>query len=228
LKEQKTAKNNNYNETVLITNPYEIAMNHQLEKTFLLTMTDHLMTNNAIDGSLYGKYDVKRGLRDANGAGVVVGLTQIGDVQGYEVNEKKEKVAIDGKLFYRGIDVEDIVNSCLADNRFGYEETSYLLFFGELPNEKQLAEFQKVVGMKRELPLGFPRDMILTAPSKNVMNKLARSVLALYSYDENPDDVSIQNVLRQSINLIEYFPSLIAYGYQAKRSYYDNQSLHLH
>jgi citrate synthase len=228
LKEKKTTKNNNYNETVLVTNPYEIAMNHQLEKTFLQSMTEHLINNNAIDGSLYGKYDVKRGLRDANGAGVVVGLTKIGDVQGYQVNENKEKVAIDGKLFYRGIDVEDIVNNCLADNRFGYEETSYLLLFGQLPNEKQLIEFKKVVGMKRELPLGFPRDMILTAPSKNVMNKLARSVLALYSYDENPDDVSIHNVLRQSINLIGYFPSLIAYGYQAKRSYYDNESLHLH
>lgn len=213
---------------MLVTNPYEIAMNHQLEKTFMKTMTEHLISNNAIDGSLYGKYDVKRGLRDSNGAGVVVGLTKIGDVQGYEVNEKNEKVAIDGKLFYRGIDVEDIVNNCLADNRFGYEETSYLLLFGELPSQKQLDDFKKVVGMKRELPLGFPRDMILTAPSKNVMNKLARSVLALYSYDENPDDVSVDNVLRQSINLIGYFPSLIAYGYQAKRSYYDNQSLHLH
>lgn len=228
MKEMKSTKNNNYNETVLVTNPYEIAMNHQLEKTFLQSMTEHLINNNAIDGSLYGKYDVKRGLRDANGAGVVVGLTKIGDVQGYEVNENKEKVAIDGKLFYRGIDVEDIVNNCLADNRFGYEETSYLLLFGQLPTQDELAEFKKIVGMKRELPLGFPRDMILTAPSKNVMNKLARSVLALYSYDENPDDVSIHNVLRQSINLIGYFPSLIAYGYQAKRSYYDNESLHLH
>ena len=230
MREKKSgAKNNNYNETVLVTNPYEIAMNHQLEKTFLHTMAEHLMANNAIDGSLYGKYDyVKRGLRDANGAGVVVGLTKIGDVQGYEVNEKNEKVAIDGKLFYRGIDVEEIVNSCAEDNRFGYEETSYLLLFGELPNDKQLAEFKKVVGMKRELPLGFARDMILTAPSKNVMNKLARSVLALYSYDEDPDDVSVQNVLRQSMSLIGYFPSLIAYGYQAKRSYYDNASMHLH
>lgn len=228
MKEMKSSKNNNYNETVLVTNPDVIAQNHQLEKTFMKTMTEHLISNNAIDGSLYGKYDVKRGLRDSNGAGVVVGLTKIGDVQGYEVNEKSEKVAIDGKLFYRGIDVEDIVNNCLADNRFGYEETSYLLLFGVLPSKSQLEDFKKVVGMKRELPLGFPRDMILTAPSKNVMNKLARSVLALYSYDENPDDVSVDNVLRQSMNLIGYFPSLIAYGYQAKRSYYDNESLHLH
>ncbi|HWQ77825.1 MAG TPA: citrate/2-methylcitrate synthase [Anaerovoracaceae bacterium] len=228
MRDKNSLKKNNYNETVLVTNPDEIAMNHQLEKTFLQTMSEHLMDSNSIDGSLYGKYDVKRGLRDANGAGVVVGLTKIGDVQGYDVNEKNEKVPIDGKLFYRGIDVEEIVNSCLADNRFGYEETSYLLLFGQLPTRKQLDEFKRVVGMKRELPLGFARDMILTAPSKSVMNKLARSVLALYSYDEDPDDTSVDNVLRQSINLIGYFPSLIAYGYQAKRSYYDNQSLHIH
>ena len=228
MTEKKSVKNNNYNETVLVTNPEQIALNHHLETSFVQTMSEHLINNNSIDGSLYGKYDVKRGLRDSNGAGVVVGLTKIGDVQGYKVNENNEKVAIDGKLFYRGIDVEDIVNNCLADNRFGYEETSYLLLFGKLPNKKQFEEFKQVVGMKRELPLGFARDMILTAPSKNVMNKLARSVLALYSYDENPDDVSVSNVLRQSINLIGYFPSLIAYGYQAKRSYYDNQSLHLH
>ena len=226
--ENKSAKNNNYNETVLVSDPHQIAANHQLETAFVQAMSEQLLSNSAIDGSLYGKFDVKRGLRDSNGAGVVVGLTKIGDVQGYRVNEKNEKVAIDGKLFYRGIDIEDIVNSCLKDDRFGYEETSYLLLFGQLPTEEQLKYFKKVVGMKRELPLGFARDMILTAPSKNVMNKLARSVLALYSYDENPDDVSTVNVLRQSINLIGYFPSLIAYGYQAKRSYYDNQSLHLH
>ncbi len=228
MKEKIYYKSNNYNETVLVTDPKEISSNHQLEKTFLQTMSGHLTSNNSIDESLYGKYDVKRGLRDSNGAGVVVGLTKIGDVQGYEVNEKNEKVPVDGKLFYRGIDVEDIVNSCLADNRFGYEETSYLLLFGDLPNQKQLEDYKKVIGMKRELPLGFARDMILTAPSKSVMNKLARSVLALYSYDENPDDISIPNVLRQSINLIGYFPSLVAYGYQAKRSYYNNQSLHIH
>ncbi len=228
LTEKKSVKNNNYNETVLITDPYELAQNQILENNFIDTMSECLIRNNTIDPAFYGKYDVKRGLRDSNGAGVVVGLTTIGDVQGYRVNEKNEKVAIDGKLFYRGIDVEDIVNNCLADNRFGYEETSYLLLFGQLPNKAQLEEYKKIVGMKRELPLGFPRDMILTAPSKNVMNKLARSVLALYSYDDNPDDVSIKNVMRQSINLIGYFPSLIAYGYQAKRSYYDNQSLHLH
>lgn len=206
----------------------QVIKDRDLEMSFINDMSKQLMKNNEIDGSFYGKFDVKRGLRDANGAGVVVGLTKIGDVQGYKVNENKEKVAIDGKLLYRGIDVEDIVNHCLEDNRFGYEETSYLLLFGELPDKKQLDEYKAILGTKRELPLGFARDMILTAPSQNVMNKLARSVLALYSYDDNPDDISVSNVLRQSISLIGYFPSLIAYGYQSKRTYYDNESLHLH
>jgi len=228
MREEDSMKKNNYNGNVLVTDPDVIATNQQLEKTFLKSMSEYLIKSNAIDESLYGKYDVKRGLRDANGTGVVVGLTKIGDVQGYEVNEKNEKVPIDGKLYYRGIDVEEIVNNCLKDDRFGYEETSYLLLFGKLPNQKELDEYKKVIGTKRELPVGFARDMILTAPSKNIMNKLARSVLALYSYDENPDDISVANVLRQSLNLIGYFPSLIAYGYQAKRSYYDNQSLHIH
>jgi len=198
------------------------------ESAFIGSMSKTLVCNNSIDDSLYGKYDVKRGLRDANGAGVIVGLTQIGDVQGYEVNEKNEKVAVDGKLFYRGIDVEDLVKNCLAEDRFGYEETSYLLLFGTLPTAKQLEEYKNILGMRRELPFGFARDMILTAPSSDIMNKLARSVLALYSYDDNPDDTSLDNVLRQSINLIAYFPSLIAYGYQAKRTYFNNESLHLH
>lgn len=211
-----------------VENSTNLIKNEDIEASFVNEMSQRLASNNNIDSSLYSKYDVKRGLRDANGAGVVVGLTKIGDVQGYEVNEKKEKVAVDGKLFYRGIDVEDIVNSCLADNRFGYEETSYLLLFGELPDKKKLDEFSAVLGAKRDLPTGFARDMILTAPSRNVMNKLARSVLALYSYDDNPDDVSVSNVLRQSLNLIGYFPSLIAYGYQAKRAYFNNESLHLH
>lgn len=227
MAEKKYTKTSNHNEIRLIS-PEQVELNKQFEADFVNNMSGLLEGSNEIDESLYGKYDVKRGLRYSNGAGVVVGLTQIGDVQGYTVNEKKEKVAIEGKLYYRGIDVEDIVNSCVADNRFGYEETSYLLLFGKLPNKQQLEDYKRLLGMKRELPLGFARDMILTAPSKNVMNKLARSVLALYSYDENPDDVSVGNILRQSINLIGYFPSLIAYGFQAKRSYYDNESLHIH
>lgn len=197
------------------------------EKDFVKTMSTHLEQNNMIANEFYQKFDVKRGLRNANGTGVVVGLTKVGEVCGYKT-ENGEKVAIPGQLFYRGIDVEDIVNNITEENRFGYEETSYLLLFGELPNKKQLDEYKTALGVRRELPTGFARDMILVAPSNNVMNKLARSVLALYSYDDKADDISIPNVLRQSIDLIGYFPSLIAYGYQAKRSHYHNESLHLH
>lgn len=197
------------------------------EKTFVETMSTHLIQNNQIDGSFYRTYDVKRGLRNANGTGVVVGLTKVGEVCGYKT-EDGQKMAIPGQLFYRGIDVKDIVKNITEEKRFGYEETSYLLLFGELPTKQQLEEYKATLGARRELPTGFARDMILVAPSNNVMNKLARSVLALYSYDDKADDLSVSNVLRQSIDLIGYFPSLIAYGYQAKRAHYHNESLHLH
>jgi citrate synthase len=198
------------------------------EKAFYISKAKSLNKNDVIPDDLYIAKDVKRGLRNANGTGVVVGLTKIGEVVGYDVDEKGNKVAIDGKLYYRGYNVEDIFMGCVQGNRFGFEEVTYLLLFGELPTQQELKEFNEMLGTKRELPKGFARDMILTAPSKSIMNKLARSVLALYSYDDNPDDTSIENVLRQSLSLIGYFPSLIAYGYQAKRSSFDNESLHLH
>lgn len=198
------------------------------EEAFIVQMADKISAADNIDNDLYIKYDVKRGLRNANGTGVIVGLTRIGEVVGYGISEKNEKLPVEGKLYYRGYGIDDIVTSCINENRFGFEETTYLLLFGELPTQTQLKDFQILLGSKRELPLGFARDMILTAPSSNIMNKLARSVLALYSYDTSPEDTSVQNVLRQSIELLGYFPSLIAYGYQAKRAYFDNQSLHLH
>ncbi len=210
-----------------IINP-TIPFNKDRELDFYTMMSKELEKNDVIPGELFSKYNVKRGLRDPNGAGVVVGLTRISDVQGYEVDNDGKKIAVPGKLYYRGIDVEDIVNQCLEEDRFGYEETSYLLLFGKLPTKKQLETYSHLIGSKRDLPMGFARDMILTAPSKNIMNKLARSVLALYSYDENPDDVSIKNVLTQSISLISYFPLLIAYAFQAKESYFNNKSLYLH
>jgi citrate synthase len=199
-----------------------------MEHDFAHKLENHLILNNKIDPSLYGRWDVKRGLRNANGSGVVVGLTRVGDVQGYEVNERGEKLPIAGKLFYRGVDVEDIVNNCISENRFGYEETSYLLLFGDLPSQDRLREYERLLGRKRTLPNGFIRDMILTAPSRSIMNKLARSVLALYSYDKNPDDTSIENVLRQAIDLIAYFPALIAAGYQAKQTLKTDRSIYLH
>ena len=183
---------------------------------------------NHIDNELYIRNDVKRGLRNSNGTGVVVGLTHIGEVVGYEVDDKGTKIPCEGKLYYRGYNIEDLVNAARAEDRFGFEETTFLLLMGSLPSKKELASFNEIISRHRELPVGFARDMILTAPSKNIMNKLARSVLALYSYDDNPDDASIQNVLRQSLILIGYFPAIISYAYQAKSTYFDNKSLHLH
>ena len=197
-------------------------------QTFYDNGAKKLTSNNKIQEQNYIEKDVKRGLRNANGTGVVVGLTHIGEVVGYEKDEKGNKVPLEGKLFYRGYDVEDLVNNVLLEDRFGFEEIAYLLLMGELPTKKELAAYNDLIGEHRELPMGFARDMILTAPSKNIMNKLARSVLALYSFDDNPDDISLPNVLRQSMNLMGYFPAIICYAYQAKSSYYDKKSLHLH
>ena len=197
-------------------------------ETFYADGAKSLVSRNQIPEQLYIENKVKRGLRNSNGTGVVVGLTHIGEVLGYSTNEKGDKVPMDGKLYYRGYDVEDLVNNAILEDRFGFEEISYLLMMGELPTKKQLETFNTILGDHRELPMGFARDMILTAPSKNIMNKLARSVLALYSYDDNPDDVSLSNVLRQSMSLMAYFPAIICYAYQAKSSYYDRKSLHLH
>ena len=187
-----------------------------------------LAKTNAISPEYYLKHDVKRGLRNNNGTGVIVGLTHIGEVCGYTIDQQGNKIPAEGKLYYRGYDIEDLVSNCLAENRFGFEEISYLLIMGELPSRSELFAFNEVLGKHRDLPSGFARDMILTAPSNNIMNKLARSVLALYCYDDNPDDISVSNVLRQSLNLIGYFPAIISYAYQAKSSFYDKMSLHLH
>ena len=187
-----------------------------------------LAEKNRIAPELYIKNDVKRGLRNVNGTGVVVGLTHVGEVNGYMIDQSGNKVPQEGKLYYRGYDIEDLVSNCLAEDRFGFEEISYLLIMGELPGPDDLATFNEILGSHRELPPTFARDMILTAPSKNIMKKLARSVLALYSYDDNPDDISIPNVLRQSMMLMGCFPAIISYAYQAKHTYYDNESLHLH
>ena len=183
--------------------------------------------NNKIPPYLHLKYNTKRGLRDANGAGVLVGLTEIGDVHGFIIDEG-EKIPDHGRLLYRGINIKDIVEGFASDGRFGYEETCYLLMFGDLPDKDDWTFFCDYLKELRELPDGFTEDMILKAPSHNVMNKLARGVLALYSYDQNPDDISVANVLRQCVQLIARMPILAAYGYQAKSHYYDNKSLYLH
>lgn len=199
------------------------------EMEVLLSNCEKILSErDSIPNELYIENDVKRGLRNANGTGVVVGLTHISEVLGYKFDERGKKVPAEGRLYYRGYNIEDLVKAVIEEDRFGFEEITFLLLMGSLPSKAELDKFNEIIGNHRTLPLGFPRDMILTAPSRNIMNKLARTVLALYSYDDNPDDTSISNVLRQSISLIGYFPALISYAYQAKSTYYDNTSLHMH
>ena len=174
-----------------------------------------------------GQYNLKRGLRNADGTGVLVGFTKVGSVQGYMV-EDGAPVPIPGKLYYRGYDVMDIVNSHAENGTFGYEEVAYLLLMGQLPTHEQFRKFDTVLSHARILPDGFTEDMIIKAPSKNIMNKLARSVLALYSYDDNPDDTSLENIMRQSIELIGRFPVIVANAYAVKRHYFDGKSLYIH
>ena len=189
---------------------------------------DRCINNSCIDPNLYDKFDVKRGLRDRNtGKGVLTGLTEIGDVHSYETIDGKV-VPVEGKLFYRGIDVEDIVHGFLKENRFGFEEVTYLLLFGDMPNEEQLKDFKKLLVQYRTLPQHFVRDVILKATSNDMMNSIARSVLTLFCYDKNANDTSIDNVLRQCIQLISVFPLLSVYGYHAYNHYQRYNSLYIH
>ncbi|MDR2103823.1 MAG: citrate/2-methylcitrate synthase [Treponema sp.] len=183
--------------------------------------------NDYIDPSLYGRFNVKRGLRNADGTGVLVGLTRIGDVHGYIMDEG-EKVPVEGKLYYRGVSVEDLVHTAATEGRFSFEETVYLLIFGALPTREQLDWFCTLMGENRGLPQNFAEDSIMKAPSRDIMNKLARSVLTLYSYDDDPENQSPENVLRQCIELIARFPTITAYSYMAKKHYYDHESLIIH
>ncbi len=194
---------------------------------FINYLSSLVKQNVKIDPELFIKHDVKKGLRNSNGTGVIAGLTEVGEVLGYEI-VNNEKIAVPGRLKYRGIDIDQLVSGCQADNRHGFEEVCYLLLFGELPDVNSLKKFNEMLGQYRALPEGFTRDMILKAPSNNVMNKLARSVLAFYSYDDNPDDTSVENILRQSIELIARFPTMAAHGFQAMSYYHKNSSLHLH
>jgi citrate synthase len=194
---------------------------------FLDTHAPLAQKQSIISPEEHKRFKTKRGLRNEDGTGVLIGLTEIGDVHGYIIDEQ-EKIPVEGRLTYRGINVSDIVEGFQRDGRFGYEEVVYLLLFGQLPNERELADFHEVLGESRNLPNGFTEDMIMRAPSSDIMNKLARSVLAMYSYDDNAEDTSIRNVLRQSLELIARFPILAAYGYQAKRHYYHEESLYIH
>jgi len=199
----------------------------EFEAQYLTELTEIAVKANYIEPELYKNYNVMRGLRKTDGTGVLVGLTNIGDVHGYIMDEG-EKVPVAGRLRYRGIDVEDIVEGFQKDKRFGYNEVAYLLLFGKLPSANQIKLFRGMLDVCRELPDGFMESMILRAPTPDIMNSLARSVLASYSYDENPNSLEIRNVLRQCIELIARFPTFVAYGYQAKCHYYDNKSLVIH
>ena len=190
-------------------------------------LTQECKDHSSIDLSLYGKYDVKRGLRDINGKGVLAGLTQVSNVQAVKVVDGKE-VPCAGSLYYRGYNIKDLTAGFVRDNRFGFEETTYLLLYGKLPDRKELEDFQKLLANQRSLPTNFVRDVIMKAPGRDIMNALSRSVLTLYSYDNNPDDISLPNVMRQCLNLISVFPLLSVYGYQAYNHYIRGKSLYIH
>ena len=188
---------------------------------------DMCNSSRRIDQSLYEKYDVKRGLRDSDGRGVLTGLTEISDVSGFRTEPDGTRVPIEGELFFQGYDIKNLVEG-FRGSRHGFEETIFLLLFGELPSETQLEDFMQILGALRPLPENFNRDVIMKAPSRNIMNVLERCVLTLYSYDDNPDDISIKHVLAQSLSLIARFPVIAAYGYQSYRHKFLDSSLIIH
>ena len=203
-------------------------MNSKITDKMIEKLSSRAVLNDPINPDLYEKYDVKRGLRNANGTGVLVGLTRIGDVVGYEIGANGEKIPVPGRLMYRGYDVVDLVKDAESHDDYCYEQCAYLLLMGELPTKEELQNFRDFLGNVRSLPPNFTEDMIMKAPSQDIMNKLARGVLASYSYDENPEDRSVPNIMRQCIELISRFSTLAAYGYQARRRYYENQSMFIH
>lgn len=195
--------------------------------SFLQDICSQYINQNRISPDLYERYGVKRGLRNADGTGVMAGITQIGNVRGYYIQDG-EKVPAPGQLIYRGIDVTHLIDGFTREGRFGFEETAYLLLFGSLPDRKQLDAFRSMLDRYRTLPSGFTEDMILKAPSPDVMNKLARSTLALYSYDPDPENGSLDAEFLRAIQLIARFPVIVAHAFACKRHYYDNESLYLH
>jgi len=198
----------------------------QLEKMFD-ELSIKAVKSSLINPELFSKYNVKRGLRDLDGKGVLVGLTEIGEVHSYIMDEN-EMIPVPGLLNYRGIDIRNIVDGFIEDDRHGFEETCYLLLFGNLPDKNSLKEFRQLLALNQKLPEDFARSMIMNAPSKDIMNVMARNVLDLYSFDDDADNTSIKNVLKQCIRLIACFPSLAVYGYQAFTHYHGNQSLIIH
>jgi len=198
-----------------------------IPKEDITNLCNELLKNNHIQPEDYTRFHVKRGLRNDDGTGVMAGLTRVCSVEGYYIDDG-ERVPKQGRLAYRGINMSDIVEGCQRDNRFGYEEVVWLLLFGDLPTEKQLNAFTKVLAEARELPDEFIEDLIMKAPSRNIMNKVAGAVLGLYTFDEHPDDTSLENVLRQSIQLIAQIPTIMSYAYQVKRRNFDHKSMYIH
>ena len=190
-------------------------------------LAEKMTENSKIDIGLYSKYDVKRGLRDIDGKGVLTGLTDISTIKQNKLVDGK-LVPCDGELYYRGFNVTDIVSGIRKDDRFGFEEVVYLLLFGEMPTVEQLKSFRELLVRYRTLPQNFVRDVILKAPSDDMMNSIARSVLTLFCYDKNANDTSINNVLRQCVQLISVFPLLSVYGYHAYNHYLRDKSLYIH
>lgn len=201
-------------------------LNHE-DKEQISSLAKLAYKSTVIDSKYYEKYDVKRGLRDINGAGVLAGLTEISDIISFR-EENGAKVPTEGELYYRGIDIKKIVKGFVSEKRFGFEETVYLLLFGELPDKNKLEEFKQLLVRLRAIPKSFVRDIIMKAPSDDMMNSLARSVLALYPYDHKADDITIPNVLRQCLQLIAQFPSIAVYSYQVNEYYNNNNSLIIH
>ena len=195
--------------------------------SFIENLCDELKNSTAFDISTRDNVDIKRGLRNADGTGVMVGCTKIGSVQGYAIIDG-EKAPMEGRLIYRGYDINQLISGFTREKRFGFEEVAYLLLFGRLPSQEDYDAFRSFLSDHMALPDGFTEDMILKAPSNNIMNKLARSVLALYSYDDNPDSIDLSNMVRQSILLLARFPMVVAHAYAAKVHYFDGGSLVLH
>ncbi|MGO5028763.1 citrate/2-methylcitrate synthase [Candidatus Agathobaculum pullicola] len=198
-----------------------------VNEELLRELSESFRLNSQIPSELYTRYRIKRGLRNADGTGVLVGASRLGNVHGYILNEG-EREPIEGRLTYRGYNVYDLIHGLEKEDRFGFEEVGYLLMCGQLPSRRQLAEFQRTIGLERVLPDNFTEDMIMRAPSRDIMNKLAGATLALYSYDTNPDETTVENIMRQGISLMAKFPVIISHAYQAKRRYFDGDSMFLH
>ena len=194
---------------------------------YMLRLSEEMKGQYVISPRYLNDVNLKRGLRNADGTGVLVGVTGIGSVQGYIV-EDGVRVPQKGRLYYRGISMEDIVEAHRKNDTFGFEEVAYLLIVGKLPTSEQLKEFNEILAAARDLPKGFYEDMILKIPSRNIMNKLGRCVLALYSYDKDPDNTSLENMIRQSIVLMARFPTIVAQAYATKRHHFDGKSLYIH